>query len=93
MNHIPKGDAQYDFRIAVEAGVMGAFIAAVFVGVMLSKFTFWMLVIVALCRQVSLRRYNAEKAARESHLDRVVVLDTGPAAVDALPASPAGRAR
>ena len=95
MDHIPKGDVQYDFRIAVEAGVMGAFIAAIFVGVMLSKFTFWMLVIVALCRQVSMRKLKADQAARASHLDRVVVLDTGPpGGLDALPASsPAGRAR
>jgi len=77
MAHIPKGHPRYDERVAVEAGVFGAFIAAIFVGVMLSKFTFWMFTIVSLYRQVTLRSVNASLAAKPP-LDRVVVLDTGP---------------
>jgi len=64
MRHVPKGHALYDYRIAVEAGVVGAFCNALFVGVMLMKFTFWMFTIVALWRQLSLRRIAEEQAAR-----------------------------
>ena len=85
MKHVPKGHALYDFRIAVEAGVFGAFVASIFVGTMLSKFTFWMFTVVALWRQLSLRRIEAEKAAAASHLDRVIVLDTGPPKLEPSP--------
>lgn len=77
MAHVPKDHPRYDERVAVEAGVFGAFVAAIFVGVMLSKFTFWMFTIVSLYRQVTLRSVNASLAAKKP-LDRVVVLDTGP---------------
>lgn len=78
MAHVPKGHPRYDERVAVEAGVFGAFVAAIFVGVMLSKFTFWMFTIVSLYRQVTLRAVNADLAAKPP-LERVVVLDSGPA--------------
>jgi O-antigen ligase/polysaccharide polymerase Wzy-like membrane protein len=63
MDHIPKGHPMYDFRIAMEAGVFGSFVAAIFVGVMLSKFTWFSFTIVLLWRQVTMRRIAEEKAA------------------------------
>jgi O-antigen ligase len=63
MDHIPKGHKLYDFRIAMEAGVFGTFISAIFVGIMLSKFTWWMFTIVLLWRQVSMRQIAQEQAA------------------------------
>ncbi|HYK52961.1 MAG TPA: O-antigen ligase family protein [Candidatus Eremiobacteraceae bacterium] len=77
MAHIPPGHPRYDERIAVEAGVFGAFVAGIFVGIMLSKFTFWMMTMVSLYRQVTLRSVNADQASKQA-LDHVVVLDTGP---------------
>lgn len=90
MTHIPKDSKRYDERIAVEAGVFGAFFAGIFVGIMLSKFTFWMFTMVSLYRQVTLRSVKAELAAK-APLDRDVVLDTGaPPGVEALPVPGAG---
>ena len=63
MDHIPKGHPMFDFRVAIEAGILGSFIAAIFVGVMLSKFTWWAFTIVLLWRQVTLRKMAEERAA------------------------------
>lgn len=59
MSHIAKDDPLYDYRIAIEAGVLGTFVAGLFVGIMLYKFVWWQFSLIALWRQVSLARRPA----------------------------------
>jgi O-antigen ligase len=60
--HIGKDDPLYDYRIAIEAGILGSFVAGLFVGIMVEKWTWWEFAIVALWRQVSLSRPPAGPA-------------------------------
>jgi O-antigen ligase len=66
VDHIPKGHALYDWRIAYEGGIGGTFFAAIFVGVMLYKFTWFSYTLTLLFRQISMRRIAAEQAAYKS---------------------------
>lgn len=78
MDHIPKGHPLYDWRIAYEGGIGGTFIAAIFVGVMLYKFTWFSFTLTALYRQISKRRIAAEQAAYASVEPTTVVLADEP---------------
>jgi len=42
LRHIPIGHRLYDMRIMIEGGVFGTFVNALFVHIMLQKFTWWM---------------------------------------------------
>ncbi len=56
LRHISKESKMYDFRIALEGGILGTFVAAIFVGVMLYKFVWWEFAIVAIWRSLTLRQ-------------------------------------
>jgi O-antigen ligase len=58
-SHVGKADPLYDYRIAIEAGVLGTFFAGLFVGIILFKFLWWQFALIALWRQVSLSRPRA----------------------------------
>jgi len=87
MRFIPKWHEEYDTRVAIEGGVLGAFVAAIFVGVMFEKFTWWMFTIVALWRQVSMRRLAAAQAADDERL-AAMSIDVELTSHDTLPAAP-----
>jgi hypothetical protein len=45
MQHVPVGHRFYDLRIMIEGGIFGTFVNALFVHIMLQKFTWWMFAI------------------------------------------------
>jgi O-antigen ligase len=63
LDHIPKGHPLYDWRIAYEGGIGGSLFAAIFVGVMFYKFTWFNYTLTALYAQITKRRMLAEQAA------------------------------
>jgi O-antigen ligase len=85
MDHIPKGHALYDWRIAYEGGIGGTLFAAIFVGVMLYKFTWFSFTLTALFRQITKRRMAAEQAAYAQVEPSIVEI----AAEEDLPPKPA----
>jgi hypothetical protein len=78
LRHVPKGHELYDERIAFEGGIGGSLVAAIFVGVMLYKFTWWSFTIVSLWRQITLRRIAAEKARLAQVEQSIVYLSLPP---------------
>jgi len=55
LRHIPKSSTLYDFRIALEGGLLGSFVASIFVSTMLYKFIWWQFTLVFLWRALTLR--------------------------------------
>lgn len=63
VDHIPKGHPLYDWRIAYEGAIGGSFFAAIFVGVMFYKFTWFSYTLTSLYSQITKRRLAAERVA------------------------------
>jgi hypothetical protein len=82
LSHIPIGHRFYDLRIMIEGGIFGTFINALFVHIMLQKFTWWMFAITVMAGTMT-----RGVMARE----RVILSDevqAGPTPAIALPAPP-----
>src|ERR1022692_5211029 len=52
LRHIPRGHRFYDLRIMIEGGIFGTFVNALFVHIMLQKFTWWMFAITVMAATV-----------------------------------------
>jgi hypothetical protein len=66
MRHIPIGHRLYDLRIIIEGGIFGTFVNALFVHIMLQKFTWWMFAITIMAATMS-----RDVLAKESVLLRI----------------------
>ncbi len=53
LQHIPIGHRLYDLRIMIEGGIFGTFVNALFVHIMLQKFTWWMFAITVMAATMS----------------------------------------
>jgi hypothetical protein len=87
LRHIPIGHRFYDLRIMIEGGIFGTFVNAIFVHIMLQKFTWWMFAITLMAATMT-----RAVIARE----RVILRDevrAGPTPIASLPPQPVlGRA-
>jgi hypothetical protein len=61
LRHIPIGHRLYDMRIMIEGGIFGTFVNALFVHIMLQKFTWWMFALTLMAGTMSRRVLEREQ--------------------------------
>jgi len=82
LRHIPRGHRFYDLRIMIEGGIFGTFVNALFVHIMLQKFTWWMFAITVMAATVTRQVIANEKVVLTNGAR------AGPTPITALPPPP-----
>jgi hypothetical protein len=69
LRHIPVGHRFYDLRIMIEGGIFGTFVNALFVHIMLQKFTWWMFAITIMAGSMTRAVMANERVVLRDQID------------------------